>query len=252
MNPLKIVIPAALVLGGLAVWQFSPSARGKVRNVFEDFGAWTEEARKDDPLGYMDFAIKRLKEDESKFSEAKGSLASAKKKAETRKDEFTTKHENAIELADLLKSTFQGAEAGSGYPVDFRGDSYTRDQLVSQVTLILAERDAYDGAIQAFTTELTRLEEASTGLSARMITIKGNITNLESQRSVLEVQQLTSDIEEIMSQVQELIVENDEEIKTLDDGPVRSLDELFEATDPEKAQDAEPTGGDAALLFLEG
>jgi len=248
MNPMKIVLPL-LLAGSAAAWYFWDTVEDKYEEV-----RWSETMRRDDPVGYIDFALGKLDANKAQFGKVRANLAAAKKEAETRRDEFTAKHGNALELADKQKEAYQAAEMGAGYPIAFRGKDYTKEQLVNQVTLTLTERDALDQGVGDLTDAIARIENSRTELAERVTKIDASRVQLQTKRAVVEVQQLTQEIEDLMANVDELLLNDQTVIESLpeDDDPVRSLDEFLETVEGQEAPAEEPEVESMALQFLEG
>lgn len=248
MNPMKIVLPL-LLAGGAAAWYFWDTVEDKYEEV-----RWSETMRREDPLGYIDFALGKLDANKAQFGKVRANLAAAKEEAEKRRDEFTTKHATALELAGEQKAAYQAAEMGGGYPIAFLGKDYTKEQFVNQVTLTLTERDALDQGIDDLTDAIARIETSRTELAERVTKIDASRVQLQTKRAVVEVQQLTQEIEDLLANVDELLVEDQTAIEALpaDDDPVRSLDDFLKAVQDAEApaEDAQPES--AALQFLEG
>lgn len=254
MNPFKILVPL-LAIAGTSAYLFRDTVEDKYENL-----RWSETMRREDPVGYIDFAIGKLEEDKARFAQVRANLASAKQAADARRVEFTEKHAFAIDLGGKMRAAFQAAEMGSGYPVTFQigasQEDYTREQFVSQVTITLAERDALDEAIDDLTEAMARIATAHTELATRVTTIDASRVQLQTKRAVVEVQQLTSEIEDLMANVEDLIIGNEDAIDELpvEQDPVRSLDEFLKAIQsPDSA--GSPAGEiptTATMQFLEG
>ena len=254
MNSFKILVPL-IAIAGVSAYLFQDTVEDKYESL-----RWSETMRREDPVGYIDFAMGKLEEDKAQFAQVRTNLASAKEAADERRSEFTQKHSFAVDLAGKMKGAFQAAEMGGGYPVSFQigasQEEYTREQFVAQVTLTLAERDAYDAGIDDLTEAMDRIATAHTELATRVATIDASRVQLKTKRAVVEVQQLTSEIEDLMANVEDLIIGNEDAIDELpaEQDPVRSLDEFLEAIQsPEPV--AEPAGEvptTATMQFLEG
>ncbi len=255
MNPLKtVIVIAAIAAAGVAAWQFSPAFRAKARTAFEDYGAWTEEARRDDPVGYIDFATGKLENDLEKFKQAQGTLAQAKTSAQSKLAESESKHAMAVEFSELMRAEYQKAEAGEGYPVEVLQKSYARTDLISQVELVLAERDTYAGVIADYQGVLSQLEETRTSLTTRITTTQAQITQLKAKREVVAIQKLTSETEDLLAKVQDLLGENEETISSLpeDDNPVRTVEDLLNAVEGAAGEAAPDEPAKSAVeAFLE-
>ncbi|MDA1264513.1 MAG: hypothetical protein O2816_05465 [Planctomycetota bacterium] len=259
MNPLKIVLPILLVIGGIVVWQFSPGVRSSVRDRLADLGAWTEKARKEDPQGFMNFAIDKLKGDQGKFKEAKLSLAAAGKRAEEQRDSSDKKAMVAAGLLERMNTAYATAEGGAGYPIAFavmdggQPTQYDRNEFLNQVQLLLAQKRTHEENVENLGKLLEAVDQKSIEISTRTTEIQGRITELETKLEFVKLKQLTDGVESLMSDVYGLLEEN-AELDEVDSDPVRSLDDLIDAMEKgEAAVDPKAESGFAdALKFLEG
>lgn len=253
MKLCRFIVPL-LVVGGVAAWFFRDLARDKYEEL-----RWSESMRKEDPVGYIDFAIGRLDENKERFTAARSQLAAAQREAQNRQQAFETKLAFANELASKMKTAFTEAESGTGYPISFAVGStskdYSRSEFIQQVALTLAERDALSEGIEELSQAIQGIEETRSKLAERMVTIDANRVKLQTQRAVAAVQSLSSEVEELLSNVDALIQEDTEELETLPDDPdpVRSLDEFLRDLKTEAAATAPspPTATEEALHFLE-
>jgi phage shock protein A len=250
MNPLRFAIPVLLIGGAVAAWNFSPALRGKARSAFDKYGAWTEEARAEDPEGYMKYAIDKLKSDLGKFKQAQVSLKATRKSTEDKLAKNSDLHTAAVEMTEAFKLEYKAAEAGGGYPVNVLASSYDRPQLINQVKLALAQRDNYSGAIGAFSSALAQIDETSTQLAGRVISVQTSISKLETQLEIFTIENLTQQTEDLLATVNDLLGQND---KILEDDPVRTVEDLLEAAKAEEAASEEAEAApDDVMSFLEG
>lgn len=231
-----------------------PGLTNKVKKAATKYTGWTEEARKDDPTGYIDYAQKELAANIEKFKAAQSKLVAAKAQATEKHKDYQTKNLAAIQLSEDARKKFQEAEAaegGNGYPVQLLGQSYSRDQLVDQVKTILAERDLYSSMQDQFGEVIASLDTEAGKLSERIKTTEFHMTKLQAQREIVEIKQMTAEVDGVLAKVDEILGENHEAIEVIDQ-PVRSVDELLK----EAATAQKPAEADAkkqnALEFLQG
>ena len=52
-----------------------------------------------------------------------------------------------LELAEGFRSQYQLASTSGGFPIEMRGAAYTRDQVRSQVSMLLAEAEGYQQSL---------------------------------------------------------------------------------------------------------
>jgi hypothetical protein len=243
---IKLLLLVAIAAGAFYAWRDMPGLRNKLTGTVDKYGGWTESARKDDPVGFIEYAEAELAKDLAAFEQSRADLAAGKKSAEEGLIQNRTMHTAAVELASEIKIEFQVAEPTSSYPVKVSGKSYTREELIEQVRLILLERDSY-AAITKEYEEVIDLVKAQQGEVLTQITeTKAALTMLPAKKELARIQKLTGEADELLSQVRTLLGENQDMRDTLGDSPVRSVSELTNAK-------AAPAAGDGPnpMAFLQ-
>lgn len=251
MKVQHVVVSAALLAGLVfAARSYLPGVKAKIDTFTEKHTGWTEEARRNDPVGYIDYALGKLGENLDKFQAAKQELAQAKLDAKQKLEEYDGKHSAAVTLSEEARDIYQAAEEAGGYPVQLLSKSYTKDELVNQVQLILAERDTYASSIEKFKEVIAMLEKTQANLTTRITTTQGSITELKAQREVVKIQKLTSEADALLAKVDDILGKNEEALSILDD-PVRSVEDLLKAgTESEEGEPVEAATAEA-LQFLQ-
>lgn len=246
MNPAKIVI-ALVVLAclGVAAYTFSPGLRAKMDDVVDKVVGWTDEARRDDPVGYVEYALEKLAADLGRFRDARSSLAETKQGAQDKLAENEQLNAAAIELSGAFREQYGLAEGSQGYPVTVAGEAYDHDQLVSQVQLVLAQRDTYASAVVDLEAAVATMDETANHIESRIIETQKNITLLETKLEVLKIEKLTAETEQLLTNVEALLHENEDVLSD----PVRTVEELLNALQSPEAEPA-PDARAAALEFL--
>ncbi|MEM9382888.1 MAG: hypothetical protein AAGB93_23255 [Planctomycetota bacterium] len=241
-----IVIVAVVAIAGFLAWQNFPGLRTSISKAANEYGGWTEEARRNDPVGFIQHAQKELAGDIEQFEEARASLDVNKRNAETQLDKFRNDEANATELANKFKSLFQTAEASGTWPVDYLGESYDRQALIDQVDDLLAEKANATKLQAQYLEVITKVDLTRDALRDRISESNFKLKELEAQEAIVKVDKLTTDSEELLAQVNELVEGN---TKVAAD-PVRSIDELLKAADKQASAAAKEDAPSAALDFL--
>lgn len=248
----NIIILAVVVLGGFLAWQYLPGLRTAVEGKITEYGGWTEEAREKDPVGFVEHAQKKLRENIETFEEVQDDLAENKKKAEDKLEEFSNKESAATEIANQMKELYTSAEATDAWPVTYNGNEYDRTELVDQVKEVLAEKKNAVARQTEYADALEKIDQRRSEIRDRISASNAKIDQLESQKLTLKTEKLTASSEEMLAQVNELV----EGTTKIAEDPVRSLDELMAAAakNEEAAnEEAEVNERNAeALEFLNG
>lgn len=230
-----------------------PGLVTKAKSAAESYVGWTDEARKDDPVGYIEYAEEQLQANLEAFKSARGKFRESKAQANAELKKFTTLHLAAIELSEQARDRFQAAEKatdGTGYPVLLQGEEYGRDDLIAQVKKILTQRDTYSGAVDKFQGIIANVEKEDDQLDERIFQIETKLQELEINKKVVEIQKVTAEVDELFAKVDALLGENQETLEQID-GPVRSVEELLRDAAEESAPDASQKANEDVLNFLE-
>ena len=240
-----VVILAIAVVIIVVVWRSSPGCRQQAMDAYRKYGGWTEEARKADPVGFIEYAEKKLNEDLASFAEANRSLAGARQTIEDERTRTQDLLEEARQLGAEFRTAYQEAEAASSYPVTVRGRSYSRDDLIAQVRLILVQKDNYEDIAAALDSAAQDVDERAPQLVVQINSTKAALSTLPSRKEIARINKLTGSTEELLAQVNEVIGENEH---LLAESPVRTVEELVQAREePAEAADASVD----VLAFLE-
>lgn len=242
----QLIIVAVVAIVGVLAWQNLPGLRNKITKAANEYGGWTEEARRDDPVGFIQHAQKELQADIVQFEEARDSLDQNKLDAEKQLEAFRDEEQAATELASTMRELYKGAEENNAWPVTYLGEEYSREKLIEQVDdLLAAEKNArerqadYQKVIDKV--ELTRVE-----LRTRINDSNVALDKLKAQEAMVKVDKLSKETDELLAQVNELVEGN----TRVAEDPVRSVDELLQAAADQAAAEEKATEPSAALDFL--
>ena len=248
----NIILLAVVVLGGFLAWQYLPGLRTAVQGKINEYGGWTEEARQDDPVGFVEHAQEKLRKNIDTFESVQDELAETKKTAEQKLEEFAEKESAATRMANELKELYTSAEATDAWPVTYAGNEYNRQEIIDQVKEVLAEKT---NAVERQADYVAILEDVNKRrgeIRDRISQSSKTIDQLESQKLSLKADKLTSDAEQMLAQVNDLV----EDTSRVAEDPVRSLDDLMAANRSEEAAASEEdeinVRNSEALDFLNG
>lgn len=206
-----------------------PGFRAKVDSQLDKVGGWNEEARRHDPVGFIDFSIAKLETNIGKFNEVKGSLAVAKAKLAKLHEDNQSKLAFAGKQLDEFKAAFKKAtgsapEAGSGWPIEIAGKSYGEADLKQQVNLLLNQRGSFESVLKQTQSGLDATTKREMEIVGRVTESKAKLDLLKTQRELVKVAKLTADTEKLMGEVHDVLVENE---ALSAENPVRTVEELM-------------------------
>jgi phage shock protein A len=248
MKPGRLIaIVVIVVVAGILVWRFLPGLRHRARDAYERYGGWTPEARRADPVGFLEYAEKKLQADLDELKQSRQSLADAARRLEAERQSNENLLASAGKLANSFRAAYQAAESGGSWPVSVAGATYTHEQLVSQVRLVLSQKANYEKVLKEIDKASEAVKTKSEHLVSQINETKATLAILPAKKEIARVNKLTEDIEELLGEVDELLGENEEALAA---SPIRTVEELTRA----KPGTATPsTSLDADVkAFLEG
>jgi hypothetical protein len=227
LNKIVGIVIAVIIIGAVAYFAL-PGFRSKVDSTYDKHFGWTPDARKKDPVGFIDYSIQKLGENITKFEEARTSLRVQQGKLEDLKRTNSEKIAFAEKLLATLKAGYKEAtgEGGRGWPITVGGKSYTEADLKTQVSMSLAEKSGYEKIVTQAETGVGVAEKRMRELVTRISESKSKRSLLEAQRALVEVNKLSADTEKLLSEVNDVLVENAAAMET--SGP-QTIDELMKA-----------------------
>lgn len=248
MKPGRLIaIVVIVVVVGAVVWRFFPGIRHRATDAYERYGGWTPEARRADPVGFLEYAEQKLQADLDALKQSRQNLADAARRLQAGRQRNQNLLASAGKLADSFRSAYQAAESGGSWPVSVAGATYTQEQLTSQVRLILGQRANYGKVIEEIDKASEAVETKSEHLVAQINETKATLAILPAKKEIARVNKLTEDIEELLGEVDALLGENDQ---ALAESPIRTVEELTQAK-PGTATPSTSVEADVKA-FLEG
>lgn len=239
-----VLIALVVVLVGWFAWTKLPGLRTKVSGKVDEYGGWTEEARRDDPVGFLTYAEEKLASDIEAFRQSRETLAATRADAETEKAKNEALLASADDLAAKFRAAFRAAATADEWPAKIQGGSYTRQELIEQVASILGERATYAKVADIYADVIASTDEQRKELRDRIQSSEATLIELRAQRELVRVDKLTAEADELLAQVDALISGNQETLVALDEP--RSVAELLAAS-----EGTEEPMSSSALDFLE-
>lgn len=248
MKLARLLVVAVLVLVGVAlVWRFLPGCRHRIGETASKLGGWTEEARKADPVGFIEHAEKQLTAHLGQMQNIRRNMAEARERIQAEKERIASLQSAATDLAAKFKASFGQARGDADYPVEVAGARYSREQLVEQVRLVLLQQRNY-GEIQGDLAKAAVMAREREGqLVIQQNNTQAALATLASKKEIARIGQLTGTAEKLLAQVDELIGENE---RVLTGSPVRTVEDL--AASAAAPADTSSLPMAEVMAFLEG
>lgn len=239
-----IVVLIAAIIAVFAL-SFLPGLRHRALDAYKKYGGWTPEARRADPVGFLEYAEKKLEGDLAALEDSRRTLGAASSKLAAERGKTEGLLSTADTLAGKFRTAYRAAKAGGAWPVEVSGANYSEHQLVDQVKLILSQKANYQKIIGELDAAAKAVKAKGEQLVTQVNTTKATLAILPAKKEIARVNKLTADIGELLGQVDDLLGANE---KALEASPVRTVEELTAAKPTKPA-----TGIDAEVkAFLEG
>jgi len=223
-----ISLLVVLLLAGVGAYFFSPWFRTKVDDTFKGMRAWDAEARRKDPAGFIDHAIKQLGLNVEKFEQVRIDLTVATRKLEKMQSDnqaslaFATKELESFKAA--YKDASGGSGAGKGWPVTVAGRAYKEGELKSQVDVLLTQRAGFEGILKQVAVSMANAERKGTELLNRISDSKAKLSILGTQRELVRLNQFSAESDKLLAEVNDVLLQNE----ALAERPVvRTVEELM-------------------------
>lgn len=219
----QLIIAAVVVLGGFLAWQNIPGLRTAINGKVSDLRGWSEEDRRDDPIGYIEYAKGQLEDNIAKFEEAAAEVTAEKEKNEEQLEKFTRMLQVGDRSFGELKELYRRAKDTGGWPVEWQGESYSEDELVRQVDALMTDRTNAAARAQEYQVLVEGTADQRAFINERVRELRAAIDKLESQRAQLKTASLTDSSERILAEVDSLVAGSSEQVAS---GKIRDLEEI--------------------------
>lgn len=246
MKVLKFVtvVAALLSAAGAGLYYAGPSVRATVDQKIQLWIGWTEEARKADPVGFTNYVESRLESDLQQLKETRGRLIAETSSVERSVQEHEALLQHAEQMADEFRRAYVAAKEVDSFPITVRGSAYTEEQVLSQVSLLLAEAEGYRQSINGLQQVALKAEDRLQELTLQIDSNKVELAALGAQRELLRAEKLTDEGQRLVAHVDQLLADNQQVVHG---NPVRSVPELLASRDDGAEQ---RPGIEAARRFL--
>jgi type II secretory pathway component PulM len=225
-------VAVILVLAVVGLFFVSPGFQSKAKKTFTDLTQWTPENIEKDPVGYWTFLKDKAETDKKELQNTRRGLSAAMETTSKKVDEKTKLFEAGTKIAE----EFADAITAANFPVTLHGKEYTADQANMQLSLTLAEVDAYKESV-AKLNEISKIAEQK--IQETIINIEkidNEITVLNTKSEVFKANKIDS---ETLAMLQNAHTAFDGTQVLLKANPVRTISEML-------ASDTAPKQGERA------
>lgn len=238
----NLIIFVVVVAGAYFAWNNLPGLRDKVTQAANKYGGWSEEARKNDPVGYIEYAIKALDKDVAQFTEANTKLKEAKASNEARLEEQRDKAAQANDLANAIKEQYKSAKENNAWPITVAGNEYTETAAVDLVGNLLQTKTTATALMADYEGVLATINKKTSELTQRISDSKFNKEKLMAQKELVKVDNLSTEADELLAKVNDLVEGNSK----VAEGPAMTFDDLMKDIDKQAKANAEAAEAEAS------
>lgn len=225
MKKLTVSALIALASAGSGLYTFSPTIRLEVERQIRAVSHWSEEARREYPVEFIDHVKVELKADLAELGNSRQALqAEITALAEEHKEQKAL-----LAQARTLAGEFRAAFQRGSFPATIRDAAYTETEVRAQVRSLLAEVAVYEGNVARIEAIRREGQKRTEELVGRIEKTHAELAALGAQRELLRAQKLTEDGAAMLVQVDDLLHGNEQTIEHVN--PVRSVRELAAATE---------------------
>jgi len=245
-NLINLLVGGAIL--ALLVYIFAPGLWTKAEKTYQENFAWTEEAKRRDPVRYLEHILEKTRREYAKIDQYIGDYRSSVRRLDKERMKAQNKVDATNGLLGELKLLYEKVKAGeASWPVEFRGGSYNEKQLRTQVGTLLSERDAQsrvlkklNNKIQQMTKKLDKIRTARAEYESKISTLEGDLVIAKASIGSSELDDLIDKADEILAYV--------DESSTALETPLRTTEELLD-TESDVKDDKKRQQVDA---FLDG
>jgi hypothetical protein len=202
------IVVAVAAIGAVAYFVF-PGIRATIDDAYDKHAGWTPEARKKDPVGFINHSIEKLDANIAKFEDIRIEVRTGKANLEKMKGENEQKIKfNSNQLAEF-KAAFKTASDANKWPVDVAGRKYSENELRSQVELFLSEKETFANVATQLEQSCKSMESKEFELVNRITDSKSKLALLKTQKEIVRANELTAESEKLLAEVNDVLVRNE-------------------------------------------
>jgi hypothetical protein len=230
----KVIAAVAVIVAFAVIGLFfvSPGFQSKAKKTFTDLTQWTPENIEKDPVGYWTFLKDKAEADKKALQNTRRGLSAAMETTSKKVNEKT----KLLEAGAKIAEEFADAITVATFPVTLHGKEYTADQANMQLSLTLAEVDAYKESVVKLN-EISKIAEQK--IQETIVNIEkidNEITVLNTKSEVFKANKIDT---ETLSMLKNAHTAFDGTQVLLKENPVRTISEML-------ASDIAPKQGERA------
>jgi len=226
------VAAVSVLLVGAGVCYFCPGLWVQINQATSEMTGWSEEARQADPVGFVEYASGKLRQDLESLEQSRRGLAAEIGQFSDKLRQQQALRDQARRLAEEFRTQYQSASASEGFPIVVRNAAYTEEQVKAQVSMLLAEAEGYETALSRLNEVKKEAESQLEALTVRINTTEAQLAAMSTQRELLRAKVLSDEGQKLLTQVDALLADNQ---RLIEGNPVRNVRDLLAASSEESS-----------------
>jgi hypothetical protein len=195
------------LLGSLPVAVLADGPNTGCTRVATSGDNWSEVQRRADPDGYFQFVRHKLEQETAELTPVcdvlKQDIARQNAAIQAKMDLWR----KAKEVADKARQQYQQAEKDGQWPVEVCGVLYCKEQLLSQVSMLMEEAKGLAECVTKMKAARERAEAKLEELTVRKTRVESQVSIATTLHELWKASQLRSDGERMLACLEQLIVE---------------------------------------------
>lgn len=210
---------------------------------------WTEEAKKADPVGFLKYSKENLKKQLNKIGGIIKDLEIQHSRLNRESKKVVSEQAKYQEVLNRARDIYQKAEKDpkGGYPVEFLGAKYSKEEFLTQIRIIKDRNDAAKNQIAAMKKSVESISKSLTEMYAKRAKIQGAIEEIDTNIVIAQANKTSQALQSTISDISDINEEMNIYLGQYESGgmPIRGAEDLIK-----QSNDSET---DSDLIeFLEG
>ncbi len=185
------------------------------------------------PVAYVRYVESRLAQDLETMNKARFRLGTEVERLSAQNSKLSAKVQRARSLANDFRVAYQELEQSGQDAAVVHDCAYTKAQMFSQVSLLLAEAEGYRQSQEELAATLARGEQQMEQYAVQIGKTESQLAILATKRELIRLQDLTVEGQELLAEVDQLMIENAQAVAC---SPVRPSWEIEDDTHDEASK----------------
>ena len=246
-NLIVIIVAIAVLL--IVIKTYAPGLWTTGQQTIAAHAGWTEEAKKADPVGFLKYSKGNLKSQQDKIGGIIKDLEIQHSRLSRESKKVASEQAKYQEVLNRARDIYRKAKQDpeNGYPVDFLGAKYKKDEFLTQLKIIKDRNDAAKKQLTAMNKSIASISKSLTEMYAKRAKIQGAIEEIDTNIVIAQANKTSSELQGTISDISEINEEMNIYLGQYESGamPIRGAEDLIkESSDSETDSDL--------IEFLEG